>query len=450
MQFLRNNIFLIGVLATLVVVGGIFILVGSSAGGDVDEALDRREKVASSLTGVLVKPVNDAVVAAERQRVSAIRSAAEQTEETCAKWNRRNYDVFVLKISDGQVQAFPVDEEIYERQGLRFKFPREYNRKLVELVAGLSPAKVPTEQDLEEEIQRRLQVLEMEQHKAGKDAAAPKAPGVTPGKKDESDINIRATQEAVDTMRLRGAGSGLTFISLNSLDRYFGEEVLIRPSFQKLWEAQLNYWVTRDILTAIDQTNQQVLRAGEQARKPNVLNAAVKRLVKIEIDEQYYLGDISGGRSIRSISAAPGHTFVTGAGPAVGGLTRRACNTFYDVIHYEFSVIMPTRYLPVLQRNLLRQNFHTILRVEMGPFADPQKPSGTQQKTNLYYYGPEPVVQITLRGELLLLTAWERGKWDAKAKAWSKEYPPLMPKEALERIVRLSRKAGRREDANPR
>jgi len=452
MQFLRDNIFLIGVLAALVVVGGIFILVASIASNDVDEALDQRAAVASSLSAVLVKPVNEAVVAAEKQRVSAIRSAAEQAEEICVQWNRRNYDVFVLKTSDGQVKAFPVDEQVYERHGLRFKFPREYNRKLSELVARLSPAKVPTEQELEDELERRLQVLEIEERKAGKDAAAPKAKGVdkrpafnvlkvAPGKKDESGINARATQEAIDAMKLRGAGSGLTFISLDSLDRYFGEEVLIRPSFQKLWEAQLNYWVTRDILTAIDQTNQQVLRAGQQARKPNVLNAAIKRLVKIDISEGYYWGNASGGSSIRG----GGHM----ASPSVGrggSLTQHICNKFYDVIRYEFSVIMPTRYLPVLQRNLLKQNFHTILQVEIGPFEDKQKITGTPQKMDLYYYGPEPVVQVTLHGELLLLTEWERGKWDYNTRAWSKKYPPLMPKEALDRIIRDAPGAKRRED----
>jgi hypothetical protein len=42
------------------------------------------------------------------------------------------------------------------------------------------------------------------------------------------------------------------------------------------------------------------------------------------------------------------------------------------------------------------------------------------------------VVQLKIDGELLLLTAWERGTWDEPNKRFLPNYPPLIPTEALQ------------------
>ena len=56
----------------------------------------------------------------------------------------------------------------------------------------------------------------------------------------------------------------------------------------------------------------------------------------------------------------------------------------------------------------------------------------------VYHYGPEPVLEVSVKGELLLLTAWARGTWNEQENKWSEAYLPLIPSEALARIDRTA------------
>ncbi len=116
-------------------------------------------------------------------------------------------------------------------------------------------------------------------------------------------------------------------------------------------------------------------------------------------------------------------------------MTRRGSSREYDVLHYKFIVVMPSRYLPALERQLMARNYHTILSVQIRPPETPIVGAGAeygpQAASNAYYYGTEPVVQVEISGELLLLTDWGRGKWDAQKNKWSEQFPPLIPLEAM-------------------
>ncbi|MHC4294475.1 MAG: hypothetical protein ACYSTL_02700 [Planctomycetota bacterium] len=239
----------------------------------------------------------------------------------------------------------------------------------------------------------------------------------------------------------------------------------------KLWEAQLNIWVTRDIVEAIGQTNNQVLQKFEDKDR-NVLNSPVKRLISIDVTDDYYTGGgTGGGTQTGSGQFGMGSPMGRGSrdmfemGP-MGGmdgrptpaqdkdapstLTERSCSKLYDVIHYRFVVVMSTRDLSLLQQNLLRLNNHTILKVEIEQIGLSAGRSGrfALADESLYYYGTDPVVQVKLDGELLLLTSWERGTWDSQANNWSEQFPPLVPCEVLEKIKSQKPDALRAEDEN--
>lgn len=105
--------------------------------------------------------------------------------------------------------------------------------------------------------------------------------------------------------------------------------------------------------------------------------------------------------------------------PQAATLSERASQPLYNVVRYSFTVIMPTRYVPVLQSKLVSLNYHTILNQDIAPV------SATAEGTGVYYYGTEPVRQVTFTGELLLLSDWVRGTWDEDAETWT--HLPLMP-----------------------
>ena len=58
---------------------------------------------------------------------------------------------------------------------------------------------------------------------------------------------------------------------------------------------------------------------------------------------------------------------------------------------------MPLRYLSALEQNLMKQNYHTV----MGIHARKVDPVPENR-----YYGTDPVMEVTVQGELLLLSAW--------------------------------------------
>ena len=118
-------------------------------------------------------------------------------------------------------------------------------------------------------------------------------------------------------------------------------------------------------------------------------------------------------------------------------LTQHIANPVFDVVNYSFTVVMPTRFLPVLEENLMKQNYHVILNEQISRVTEDD-----QTKTNeLYYYGADPVRKVTIEAQLLLLADWTRGQWDAKNKKWLRF--PLMP---LEEMQILSPGALRNED----
>jgi hypothetical protein len=241
------------------------------------------------------------------------------------------------------------------------------------------------------------------------------------------------------------------YLTNDALDKSFTKEE-VGATISALWAAQVNLWASQDIFAAIRQTNESVLK-GLKEEDQNVLNAPVKRLVSVKIGAAH----VTGGSIANEVyfTAREGPAAPAGGGFAPVGtqrrtvietgsgseLTERACSTKYDVVHYRFAVVMPTRYVEALLINLMRQGNHTVEKVEMA------EPKTAEAGTTLFYYGPEPVLEVTVFGELLLLTAWERGTADPqKPGEWLQAYPPLMPEEVLKGLQELSPSALRPED----
>ena len=81
------------------------------------------------------------------------------------------------------------------------------------------------------------------------------------------------------------------------------------------------------------------------------------------------------------------------------------------------------------------QEVMQILWDNLESFGDDPEGSweGTVPGAALYYYGTEPVMQVTIKGELLLLTGWERGTADPNTPGkFLDKYPPLVPTEMLQ------------------
>ncbi len=249
--------------------------------------------------------------------------------------------------------------------------------------------------------------------------------------KKQSEAYVRSTLSLADAERYAWpdaikarATSGRIYAVVEALDRYFRDPVL-NASPEDLWKMQVNAWVMDDVLRAIDQTNEDVL-SELPAERRNVLNSAVKRLLAINVDEQYYTRSDASARRYVDREGAPGA--IREEGVAGQTLTGDVCDKDYDVVHYNFTVEMPQRHVLVLVDNLLTGRLHDVLCVstrragaEDYPRPDMGKmpAAGSRHEANVreggFYYGAEPVMQVTIYGQVRLSTVWARKLMPAAA-----------------------------------
>jgi hypothetical protein len=190
------------------------------------------------------------------------------------------------------------------------------------------------------------------------------------------------------------------------------------PDPVNIWMAQLSLWIQEDIVNAIDETNRPKDANGRQAAAPNVENAIVKRLVRIAIPKDYVTrtGTLQIAQALQQqAQATPGvPTDATTEDPNAATKsynttpTGRVNNPVYDVMHFQVVVDVDAREFRRFMANLARKRFVTVLK------ADAKAVDRERALQFNYYYGPAPVVQLTLRCEAIFFRDWTL---------------PLMPKE---------------------
>ncbi|HNX27577.1 MAG TPA: hypothetical protein PKK48_09245, partial [Phycisphaerae bacterium] len=219
---------------------------------------------------------------------------------------------------------------------------------------------------------------------------------------------------------------------------------------EDLWLAQKSIWIQTDIINAIAEAVKDVFDARKLPdSERNVLNSPIKQLTAINIEKLKSAGSGRGGAMYPGM-AEPGYGGTAG-GEAVKSdtLTTYGANALFDVANYSFTVVMPTRYLPVLEKKLLKQNYHVILSEEILPvdsaggsaavgegmmagFGMSGGASSVKAVNGLYNFGTEPVCRITITAQLLLVTSFTRGQWDSAHNMWVSY--PLMPVEVMKNM----------------
>ena len=297
----------------------------------------------------------------------------------------------------------------------------------------------------------------------------PPVPGRTPAAGKSGSFSAEANDRAQDILRVRKAQQGAIYVDDSPFHLVFAKGVLLsKAEPEKLWDAQQGLWVQSDIVAAINDTiqtaqDQQKIPAGQRS----VITSPIKRLMNVTVGksdsaakkktvEQNIYGGMGGypgggqwGPSPEDMPMPPGARNVptpTRSGgysrastPAAPGekpntLTQNSANKVFDVVDYSFTVLMPTRYLPLLQESLLKRNYHVILNMQIEPpdgeTAVSKNAAGGAE--GLYYYGVEPLRKVTISGQLLLVAGFTRGLWDDENKQWLRE--PLMPLEVMKSL----------------
>ncbi|MBN1943700.1 MAG: hypothetical protein JW849_10450 [Phycisphaerae bacterium] len=506
MNFFRENLFLVLLTTGTLVACLILVLWSGAIASQIDEVeIADRQDLSDALERLARPPYdNGNTNMAEQNRVEGIRKSLKKVGNENLAWNSRNFKVPQLTMLDGTKRpAFPFDANVWVKNQLADRFLAQYHEQYDAMLASMKPVTPPTEEELAEEIQRWEKTLEqrqriLEKEKTGEDSTQPSAaatgaprptapapmgaarynpariPPEGPSYRTTGSFRTEAEKRAREILRVRKAQSGAVYANDTAFQLEFPRGILIGSSdvnAEKFWNAQVGIWVRSDIVNAI---NDAIQTAWDQQKlspnQRNVITSPIKRLVEIKVgdsdptakktayarrpveplmgQEEYSHSYMQ--RPTGKFSQSPRPTRTTVA-PTVrpDTLTQRAPDKIADVVNYEFTVLMPTRHIRLLEKSLLKRNYHVILDMQIDePDATSSSSGssrlggGTQTTTEgLYYYGVEPVSKVIISGQLLLMSDFTRGRWDSEKKQWLRE--PLMP---VENIRELPPAALRTED----
>jgi hypothetical protein len=115
MKFLKENLFLIALVAGVAVLGGILTFVNFSLGDEVTTEITKRTDLTGKLRGFTSSGslVNPGIVGAEANRVRMVLTEANKILQQERKRNEANYPVLLLPVVDAngqtrqQLPAFP-------------------------------------------------------------------------------------------------------------------------------------------------------------------------------------------------------------------------------------------------------------------------------------------------------------------------------------------------------
>jgi len=455
MEFIKRNLFYLVLVVVLVLAGGGMGFLYFRWKDQLAEQLAARQKVAKELQNQLRgEKISPQLVQAEQAKVEAIRQAAEAVSQVCTQWNQHPVIMIPDIDAEGNTQtipAFPFKGSV--RGSIRFAYTQEYLKQLRALFAKLDATRPPTDAEIADQIEKAAQRIalqrRMEARKAGiVDNTAQLTQAAGGASSAQESIQAQAQREGRISAIVSRANGGAIYATIDALDsRILAATTTVTDT--EMWQAQLNLWVQQDIIEAIIRTNKAVYSSTNSTESgPLVPDSAVKRLVRIDVTEDYYTGAESvgrggtGGPSFREGGfeergwrgegrrgrqteyREPSYDQDAGIGAQqVPTLTQRTTGPDYEVVQYEFEVMMPLRYLPVLEEQLQQLPYHTVLGHKY------RAPTAAELQD--YYFGTDPVMVVTIKGEMVLLSSWTR---------------PLMPLEVLQSLQQQVPTAIRPED----
>lgn len=215
----------------------------------------------------------------------------------------------------------------------------------------------------------------------------------------------------------------------------YGEEF---PEPQQIWEGQLELWVQQDIARAIAMANnvdashtRLVDRDGqpvEEVYPANVMDAPVKRLLRIEVIPGYVGfhtrgGVVSRDSQSQSLQRADGSYPPPSTG-MTGSLDQRqpdnfdvspsgrVSNAVYDVRHARVEAVVDFQQLPALFNAISEVSFMTVLDCQIEDVDE------YEALAEGYFYGMGDAVRVTMVIETIWLREWTEGLMPDKTKQY--------------------------------
>jgi hypothetical protein len=397
-NFLKRNVFYIA--CGLAAAGGVALAVtGLGAMPDVEEELEKAKGVYDGLGRLTSRPANEDTITAEKVRIDMVLADADQVLKKAEELY--GYEPLVADVfPDGDNDA-------------RFRFRERYNEAMTELFESLKPGAPATRRDVDLMTERIEKEIFRESQKGLDEGALPddmaaEGPAYTKaGVLTKAGVKNRAVQRAaiqnalnmyvyatpdVPTAKSSKTGKVVTS-SLNYHPYMSNTDELDPPIAEDVWAAQLEYWIQKDVVDAINTINEQ---AGDESKAKGgdrwVGVMPVKELISIRFAEQYILDDDDA-----FVGAKPGgQNEALPCGTRNTVFTNSQSNAEYDVVQFTVKLIMDQRDIMKFVKEMSEGRFHTLLRVAY-----------TSEEPNRYMteriYGPDPIVNVVLDFETIML-----------------------------------------------
>jgi hypothetical protein len=208
--------------------------------------------------------------------------------------------------------------------------------------------------------------------------------------------------KVADELKLKAAQGCKLYIEPTALDPSVlivnpqnnipGMQGAIGPSV--IWNAQIGLWIYEDVAKAIATANKSV-------NAKDVRESVVKHFVKIDVMDEPFktIVPMAGGTE-----AAPAPN-ADPAAPITPNFaispTGRTTNGVYDVVPFDLTIVVDAAQIPRVLLELSRGRFITVTNVSYVNTVD-----SALKKSEGFYYGDVPVVELKLRCEALFMRNW--------------------------------------------
>ncbi|MCY2931942.1 MAG: hypothetical protein NTV86_21090 [Planctomycetota bacterium] len=298
MQFIRENMFYVVLVAAVVVGGAVILAVGAGVGGGADTALENRRALDRTLLGLeRGQPITQGTADAEKARVAAVEAQTKKVDAVTLTWSRGDCPVFEKKdAKDGQsLPAFrpdpPLGGAMTKEKLVKWKKDNaealhdaymDHTGVCVAMMRSLiledrRSTTPPTPGMISRERDGRLPRLKSERaEKERLETNRLKQPGVgaaaagrgddrrivhMPGTRLDS-VEAQAEADARAQLAVTQSENGYIYADLWALHPVYTEnEILLAGGRTKLWGAWVQYMICRDIVAAIRETIVEDLKA---------------------------------------------------------------------------------------------------------------------------------------------------------------------------------------------
>ena len=391
MDFLRRHVFLI--VCGVAGAGGVALAgIGLRVAPKVETAMEEAQGLHRELQSLRKNPVNDKAIKAEQKRIDQVKD--DYARVITKAEELYGYEPLVPDVlPDGNKAA-------------RYEFQREYSRVMLELLESLVPGQPPGARAIDQ-VQDRINQEQWERQAAGREGEAPlpgtdgpprTIAGVLTEAGVRQDAAARASIQRAQQLRCYATGfdTAQGRESAASLDfHYFMRDVgdLEAPQLADIWEAQLGYWIQKDVVEAIVAVNQEAAD-GLQRDDRWVGVMPVKEVISIRLS-QGPIPPLGEGEMI--VGFPPGgyeEAFPPGTAETV--FTGLGSTGAFDVMQFTVKLVMDQRDIPRLVERLTAGTFHTLVRVSYQAV-----PVNRELKGKIY--GPEPTVNVVMDFETIFL-----------------------------------------------